>query len=314
MVLGASPLALRTATVERATLPVLIETTGTVRPVQRAVIAAKVMGTIESLPITLGQRVRAGDVLAHLSAGEISARVLQAESQLDLARRDLERERELLAKGAATAEHVKALENRLATASAQLREAEAMLGYTTITAPFDGVIARRPAHAGDLAVPGQPLLELEGLDRFEIEADIPDTLAASLVLETPLEIEIPASGLRFTATLAELSSAADATARTVPAKLRVPPGTAVRSGQFARVQVPAGSASVILAPATAITRFGQMERVFVAVNGRAILRLVKTGATRGERVEILSGLDAGEQVVAAPPASLRDGAPLAPQP
>ncbi len=310
------PVTVHLATARLENLPVLVETTGTVRPVQRAVIAAKVMGTIESLPLALGQRVRAGDLLVQLSAAEISARVLQARSQLNLVRRDLDRERDLFAKGAGTGETVKSLEDRLATTDAVLREAEAMLSYTTLVAPFDGVVSRRIADAGMLATPGQPLLELEGSDVFEVEADIPDSLAPGLAPGTSLTVHVPAASLTFTGTLAEISSAADPIARSVSAKISVPAGTAVRSGQFARVQLPAAPAPTLLIPASALTLFGQMERVFVAVGGRAHLRLVKTGATRTAtdsstaQIEILSGLDNGEQVVLAPPPGLRDGQPI----
>jgi RND family efflux transporter MFP subunit len=195
-----------------------------------------------------------------------------------------------------------------------VREAEVMLGYTTVRAPFDGVVARKLAHAGDLAAPGLPLLEIEGTADFQVEAGIPDSLAAGLAPGAALAIDVPATGVTFTGRLAELSSASDAYARTVTARLAVPAGTAVRSGQFARVQVPGAPVRALLAPAAAVTTFGQMERVFVAANNRAELRLVKTGAARGDRVEILAGLSADERVVVNPPAGLREGQPLQVQP
>jgi apolipoprotein N-acyltransferase len=67
-------------------------------------------------------------------------------------------------------------------------------------------------------------------------------------------------------------------------------------------------------PASAVSHFGQMERVFAVEHGRAVLRLVKTGRTVADRTEILAGLTAGETVVLAPPATLRDGQPVTPQP
>ena len=96
-------------------------------------------------------------------------------------------------------------------------------------------------------------------------------------------------------------------------KVALPAGS-VRSGQFARLQVAAGRTETLLVPAAALTRFGQMERVFVVENGRAVLRLVKTGRITGDRLEILSGLNAGEQIVLAPPAALRDGQAVTLQP
>lgn len=309
------PAKVRVAIVHAENIATLTEVTGTIRPVQRAQIAAKVMGTIEELPITLGQKVRAGDLLVKISAGEITARVAQAQAQLNVARRDLERERDLLTKNASTADMVRGLEDRLAMTQAMMREAEVMLGYATVRAPFDGVVARKLAHTGDLAAPGQPLLEVEGLGDFQVEAAVPDSLATKLAPGTALAIDVPAAGLSFNGTLAELSSAADANAHSVLAKISVPAGTAVRSGQFARVQLSGAPVKTLLAPAAAVSTLGQMERIFVAGDGnRAVLRLVKTGATRGDRVEILAGLDDGERVVVAPPTGLRDGQSLEVQP
>jgi RND family efflux transporter MFP subunit len=305
------PAKVRLATVRAEDLPVVTEITGTIRPLQRAQIAAKLMGTIDELPVTLGQAVRAGDLLVKISAGEINARVAQAQSQLNVARRDLARERDLLGKGASTADMVRGLEDRLTMTQAMVREAEVMLGYATIRAPFDGVVSRKHAQAGDLASPGYPLLELEGTGAFQVEAAIPDSFAAKLAPGATFAVEVPSAGLSFNAALAELSSTADPHARSVLAKLTVPAGTAVRSGQFVRIQLPGAPVRMLLAPAAAVSLLGQMERIFVATDkNRAVLRLVKSGATRGDRVEILSGLDANERVVVAPPAGLREGQSL----
>jgi RND family efflux transporter MFP subunit len=296
-------------------LPAMEEVTGTVQPVQHAQLAAKVMGAIEEMPVTLGQRVHRDDRLVVIAAGEINARVAQAQSQFNEARRDLERERGLLPAGASTADMVKGLEDRCAAAQAMLREAEVMLGYATIRAPFDGVIARKFANAGDLASPGLPLLEIEGFTGFEVKAGVPDSLAAALAVGTHVTVEIPALGASFTGTLSELSSAADPDAHTVEVKVAVPGNAAVHSGQFARIQVPGAPARALLAPASAVGSVGQMERIFVAGDdNRAVLRLVKTGARRGNRVEILAGLDEGERVLVAPPTGLREGQPLEIQP
>jgi RND family efflux transporter MFP subunit len=304
------PAQVSVATVRAQEVPAMSEVTGSVRPVQRATIAAKVMGTIAELPVTLGQPIKEGDVLLRIAAAEISARLLQAQAQLNQAQRDLTRERTLLAQNASTSDMVKGLEDRVAMTEAMVNEAEVMLGYTTITAPFDGVVARKLADAGDLAAPGMPLLEVEGTTAFEIDTNLPDSLAARLKPGARLNVEIPAANLRFTAELTELSPAADAQARTVPAKLAVPADAGARSGQFVRVQVPGAPVQVLLVPSTAVKRQGQMELVFVAHAGRAELRIVKTGALRGDAVEILSGLADSESVIVNPPAGLREGQPL----
>lgn len=297
----------RIATVEARDVATTIEVTGTVRPVERATIAAKVMGAINELRVALGQKVTRGDTLLTIAAAEISARVAQAKAQLSQAQRDLAREKKLLEQNASTPDLVKSLQDRVAMTAAMVREAEVMQGYTTITAPFAGVVARKFVDAGELAAPGVPLLEIEGDDAFEIDAGIPDALALNLRVGDGFAIDVPTAGLKFTARLSELSSAADASAHTVTARFAAPAEVRVRSGQFARVQIPGTPAPTLLVPTTAVTTLGQMERVFLALDGRAGLRLVKTGARRGDNVEILSGLAAGERVVADPPETLREG-------
>lgn len=304
------PARVRTTAVVAREIPASIEVTGTVRPVQRAQVAAKIMGTIEELPVTLGQQVRAGELLARISAGEIAAQVAQARAQLNGARRDLERERGLLEKGASTTETVRRLEDQLVASEARLREAEVMLGYAEIRAPFDGVVARRPANAGDLAAPGALLLEIEGTSRFEIEAGVPESLTSGLKVGSLLRVEVPSGSRHFEGRIAEVSSAADPQARTVLVKIAVPEDTPVRSGQFVRVAVPGEVRRALFVPASAVTRFGQMERVFsIGPDDRAVLRLVKTAGRHNGLIEIVAGLSEGERVIVDPPAGLREGQP-----
>ncbi len=288
--------------------PLLTEVTGTVLPAQRATLAAKVMGGISDLPVTLGQRVAAGDVLLKISAPEIAARVALARSQYNVAQRDLARERDLLDKGASTSDMVRGLKDRHTGAEAMVREAETMLGYTELRAPFAGTVTRKFVNAGDLAAPGQPLLVLEGSGDLQIETGIPGSLAANV--QVGAELLVQTSAAEFHARVVELSSTADTSARTVTAKLAVPAGASVRSGEFVHVHVPAGSVRAILVPADAVSTAGQLERVFVAANNRAELRLVKTGAAHDGQIEILSGLAAGETVIVRAPAGLREGQPL----
>ena len=307
---ASAPVPVRTARVIGSTAPIVTTVSGTIRPVQRAVIAARITGSIVELPVTLGQHVAAGDLLVRLSAAELEARVAQAETQLAQARRELARETTLLASGAAADDSVKNLTERVTMAEAALREAQTNLSYTVLRAPFDGVVAKRPAYGGDLATPGTPLLGLEGETPFEIEVPVPETLARALHPGTSLAVSCDDGS--FAAPVSEISSAADPVDRNVLVKLGVPGSAVVRSGEFARVDVPGSSALMLLAPASAITTFGQMERAFVVTpEGRASLRLVTTGARRGDQVEILAGLDAGEQVIVDPISGMRDGQAVA---
>lgn len=305
----------RLAPVRSAQLPLPSQSMGTVRPLRSAQVSARVMGTIEEMPVALGQHVRAGDLLVKISAEEIAAKVGQAQAQLSAARRDLDRETALLAKGASTADLVKGLQDRFDGAQAMVREAEVMQGYATLRAPFDGVVARKLADVGDLAAPGQPVLVIESSGAFQVEVPLPDSVAAGLAPGAELDVTLASAGHSFRGRLLEVSSSADAGSHTVLAKIAVPAEVAARSGEFARVAVAGSPVAALLVPTSAVSVTGQMQRVFVVGEGaRAVMRLVRTGAVHGEETEILSGLEANERVVVAPPATLREGQALEIQP
>lgn len=287
-----------------------VEVVGTVQAVDRAEIAAKIAGNIIALPVDLGSRVKQGELLVELSAGEISAQVQQAKAQLEQARRNLAREENLLKKNAATPESVKSLQDSARIAEAAYREALTMFDYARITAPFAGIVTRKFANTGDLATPGKPLLILEEGTHLQVVTDIPEAMVATIGKGDRLQVAIPSAGMITEGTVAEISPTADPTSRTAPVKLSLPVDDRLRSGQFARVSLAAAGAETLMIPAEAVVPFGQMERVFVVDDGRARLRLVRTGAQENSDVEILSGLEEGDTVVVAGNVHLVDGQPV----
>lgn len=295
---------IRTATATASPSLRFHEVPGTVVAVERARLAPKVMGTVELVPVALGGKVSKGDLLVKIAAREIEARLEQARAGLNQADRDLQRETALLSKNASTAETVRNLEDRHRQMLAMVSEAETMLGYTRIVAPFDGVVARKLVSEGDLASPGNTVIEVDGRSRLRVEAGVPESFA-SLPVGTLLPLHV--DGVAFAGVLAELSSSAEPMSRTVLAKIDLPNGSPVRPGQYVRVSIPAGEASPVVVPLAAVTRLGQIERVFVIRDGRASLRIVRTGAVGEGGVEITAGLDAGETVATDGAGVLRDG-------
>jgi len=286
------------------------EVVGTVQAVDRAVIAAKVSGTIEEIPVILGSEVKAGDLLVKISAGEISAKVIQAQAQLEQARRNLEREEKLLKKNAATAESVKSLKDVYRVADAVHKETKTVLGYSTITAPFDGLITNKKANVGDLATPGTPLLQLEDNRRLQVVTSVPETLVLQIKLGDSLSVFIPAAKLDIKGTVAEVAPAADPLSRTASVKINIDEAPQLRSGQFARVALPGRNKNTLFVPDSAVHTFGQMDRLFVVSRNKAHLRLVRTGSILDDQIEILAGLEPGESVITHSSSQLVDGQPV----
>lgn len=295
-----------TTTVTAAELPQIRHLPGTVQSTSRATVAAKVMGTVTAVP-TVGQSVAAGQVLVQVSAAEITAAVDQAKAALDLATRNHAREAALLERGASTAETVRTLEDQRRIAAAQLEAATAQLSYTQVAAPFAGRVTTRFVETGDLAAPGAPLFALDG-QHLEVQVAVPESLAPATLGDT-LKVEL-ADMIAVNATVTEASPAADPLTRSRLVRLALPTDAPAIAGQFVRVRWPDQPATVLRVPSTAVSAFGQMQRVFVAANGHATLRLVKIGHIQDGATVILSGLNAGEIIVTNPPATLRDGQPL----
>lgn len=292
-----SAVAVHVQTVQESSSHAQVELVATIQAVQQAAIAAKVTGTITELPVVLGSRVKRGDLLVKISAEEISARLLQAQAQLDQAKRNLAREQNLLKKNATTPETVKSMQDMFAVARASMQEAKAMLAYTAITAPYDGVITSKLANSGDLATPGTPLLQLENDSRLQAVTAIPESLINQLKEGDSLSIQIPSVRAKVSGTVAEIAPTVDPLSRTAPVKIDIAYDAALKTGQFARVNLPVNPATTLFIPHSAVIPSGQMNKVFVLEQGKAQLRLVRVGSRTGDQVEILAGLSPGDQVI-----------------
>ncbi|MEW6156199.1 MAG: efflux RND transporter periplasmic adaptor subunit [Verrucomicrobiota bacterium] len=288
------------------------EVVGTVRARTRAVLEAKISGRIERMLAAPGQAVRLNALLVQLDVQEIRARLEQARAQHEQAERDLKRYEILIEQNAITRQEFDAAQARQRVAKAGVAEAETLLGYAQITAPFDGVITRKFSDVGDLALPGKALLELEDPTALRLEADVSEALIDWIQPAQTLNVRVQKETIG--GRVAEIAPAANPATRTFLVKLDLPAWPGLRSGAFGRVAVPLGESQTLRVPVNAVVRRGQLEYIVIANAGKAQLRLVKTGKMHGMEVELLAGATAGERVVISDPTMLRDGQPLQIQP
>jgi RND family efflux transporter MFP subunit len=300
----------RVQAAERKPFAATEDVVGTVRPQLSASIEGKVSGRIEEMRVVPGQMVKTGELLAKLDAREIQARLDQTSAALQQAESDFKRAADLLQQKILSQSEYDGAQSRFRVAEATQAEAKTMLGYTKILAPFDGVITRKLADVGDLAMPGKPLMQMENPARLRLDADVPEALISNVKLGDSLAVRVAAATGEITGVVSEMSPAADPNSRTYLVKLDLPESVNLRSGQFGRVAVPVGEVDSIRVPAATVVQRGQMEMVFVAVSGHAQLRLVKTGRRSAGEIEIVSGLNAGEPVVVDSVDHLADGQPL----
>ncbi len=332
---AAPPIKARVATSRKVGIPILVEAVGTVRSRHLTIISSRLVAQVERLLKQPGDAVKAGEPLVVLDSRDLKARAAQAEAALrGLEERlknlhtELERTKNLFAKEAATQQDLDASTSRLAEAAAQreaaekaLEEVRIQLDHAVITAPFEGLVFEKHVDPGDLAAPGKPLLGIYDPTRLRLEALVEERLLWRLKPRDMLEVSIDAPGRSVTGEVSEIVPAVDPITRTGTVKIDLPSDPDLQPGMFGRARVPAGNREAIVVPAAAVQRRGQLEVVFAvaAEAGKPALagmRLVRSGenvvspGAEERLVEVLSGLDAGVEVILSPPPDLRDGTPL----
>jgi RND family efflux transporter MFP subunit len=207
-------------------------------------------------------------------------------------------------------------EDAVAAATARVKQAEAAVASAAvtlkemvITAPYDGIISARPVDEGVLATPGMPLLAIETITGFRVDTELPEANIDYVRLQQKVLVRIPAlSDKLIEGKITIIVPAADERSRSFLIKVTLPPDSQVKSGMFARVQIPLGTASSMLVKKTAVVERGQLTGLYLVDSGKiAHFGLIRTGRTFGDLVEVLSGLKEGDNYVENPPLNLSEG-------
>lgn len=273
--------------------PDVHEVVGTVRAKQSAAVSARVAGRVEQVGAQDGDTVTTGQILALLDDRELRAEFQRAKA-------DYERSRKLLDEKSATQSEVDAVE-------ARFRVAEAALTHTRILAPFDGVVARKLCEVGDMATPGKALFVVDRSAAMRFEAQVPERLTGPVAVGKSAHVRIDATGEKCVGTVAEIVPAADPVTRTVLVRFDLDCRRTVRSGMFGRAEILVGERPAVFVQRDSVRQRGQLTFVHVIADGRAQMRLVKTGREYSGMVEVVAGLQPGERIVTQAEGELTDG-------
>ncbi len=190
----------------------------------------------------------------------------------------------------------KAAQAKTLQAEAVVREATIALGFTKIVAPEDGVVLKRFVEAGDLALPGKPLVALRTSGAFRLEAYVREGLITKGSPGSKLKVSIETLGKTVDALVEEIVPYADPSSRTFLVKASIPHIDGLYPGMFGKLLIPVKTRDVVVVPHDAVRQVGQLELLFVKQNEKWSSVYVKTGARIGQDVEILSGLNGGETI------------------
>jgi len=282
---------------------------GTVVARNRAEITTRMMARVTQLTADVGSRVGSGQVLIRLGTDDIAANRAKAEAAVmvataarDEAEKHADRMDALLAQDVVPQvqrdqAHLQLTqaESQLAMATATLSEVETAGSYASIEAPCAGEVVSRYIDEGDVAAPGMPLLVVEQAGPREARLAVPVTAAQSLSVGDTVRVTT-LDGLTADAPVRVVAAGADPYSKTVEVRVTLPADWP--TGVSVTALVPTGTTKAITVPNNAIVRRGQLTGVRVVTADGAALRWIRLGRTvDGSRVEVLSGLNEGDEIL-----------------
>jgi len=314
------------AVAERDSLAAAVVVTGTLLPYREVEVRAQVPGVLTGLRVDRGDAVREGQVLARIEAEGIQgqaasaqAGVAAAEANLALAARQLESARKLHEAGAMSEIEFRQAQAAYEAAQAQLEAARAQAvgageqaRRTTVVAPFAGEVSKRHASEGEAINIGQPLFTIVDARILELAGQVPVNRAAGLRPGLPVELTVDAlPGRVLSGEVARVEPTADPATGQVGVYVRLPNhNRALVGGLFATGRILTGQRQEsVVVPTSAVRRDAAQPYVWAIRDGRAVRQPVTVGAEDMHRgvVQVLAGLEPGEQVIAAP-GTIEDGA------
>jgi RND family efflux transporter MFP subunit len=276
---------------------------------EEAKLATRASGTVRSVHVDVGARVRTGQVLVRLDGAGVESAVAAAEAGVTVARKTYERLENLARDGAATDQEVDQARAQLKMSEAQLAEARANRDYVVLKAPFAGTVTARYVDPGDLASPGQPVMTVSGSSGVKVVADAPAALAGRIATGDRVRVLEPESGRHWPATVTRRVPVIEQMSNRFRLEAIFEEGATGTPlpGTYVRLAVAGIEEPGLLIPSDAVVREGQLTGVFTLEDGTLRLRWIRPGRTAEGMVEVLSGLSPDTRVVRDPPPNLLDG-------
>jgi RND family efflux transporter MFP subunit len=311
-----------------------LNVSGQIEASQSANISSRVMGYITMLKVKVGDHVNKGQLLATISNQDIVAKrsqtdatIAEAQAAVKSAQKDFERFTILYNQQSATAKELdnvtlqySAAKSRLEGARQMRNEANAMLGYTSLTAPFSGTVTQKLSDAGSMASPGMPILTIEQSGSYQVSASVPENIINQIHQGTEAVITIKAIDRIIKGTVSQINPSSQFTGGQYIIKVSIPDKdkTGLYAGMYANVSIPvkeniavkpAGNA--VMVPLSSIEHKDQLTGLYtVGSNNTALLRWVRLGKIYGDKVEVLTGLEKNEQFVLNAKGQLYNGVPV----
>lgn len=299
---------------------------GKIEAVNSASLSTRMMGFVNKVHVTVGQKVNKGQLLISINNADLSAKqaqanagVTEAQAAFSNAEKDYQRFQNLFAENSATQKELDDQRARYEMAKARLEgarqmknEVESQFAYVNLRAPFNGVITNKFIDEGDMANPGVPLISVEGSGSFQVTASVPEREIAKIKSGEEVQVLVKSLDIKLPGTITEVSTSARNTGGQYLVKVVLDETeSGILSGMYATVQFPvenSGDATALLIPKEAIVHRGELTGIYtVSQSNTAILRWLRLGRTIGDKVEVLSGLSPEEKYIVEADSKLFNG-------
>lgn len=293
-----------------------IQATGQIEAVQSVELRPEVQGRITDILVREGQEVGAGTGLFKVDDAELKAQVAQAGAERELARQALQRTQQLIAQNASSAADLEQAQAKAQGAEANYDLLKTRLDRTTVRAPFAGVAGRRLVSIGTYVSSQTPLITLQSVNPQYAVFQVPERYAERLRQGQLVSFQVAAlPGRNFSGEVVFVSPVVELPSRTITIKARVPNSQRqLAAGMFIEARLATDiRPTAVIVPEDAILPLQGEVFVWIAKDGKAERRPVTLGVRTAGWVEVLSGVQAGEQVIVGGTAFLFPNAPLMPQ-
>jgi membrane fusion protein (multidrug efflux system) len=292
-----------------------LQNTTTLEPRNTAVLVARRQGQVLAIPAEEGMWVNRGTVLARLDDREARLAVQRTELAAEVAKREVERGRQLHEQGYLSPKELDDLEVRLRNAWVGLEQARYDLSQMTITAPFAGRVVQRLVQLGETVTAGKECFRVDDFDPVLARLYFPERELSRVRVGLEAAVAMDAHpGERFRGRVSLVNPVVDRANGTFKVTVEVPNRSGLlRPGTFARVQLKTGEFSAaLLLPRRALLGEDGEDYVFVARADTVVHVPVRVGAIEGDTAQILQGLKAGDRVVTVGQGGLKTGTKIKP--
>ncbi len=290
--------------------------TGTLMANEEVDLVSELAGRITELGFEEGGQVSAGQVLVRINDDELQAQLRKAEANLELAKDDEGRKKQLLAVSGISQEQYDASKATLAGLQADADDLRARIAKCTIRAPFSGLVGLRNVSAGGFVASNTVIAKLQQTDPMKIEFAVPERYGRMVLVGSSIRFTLEGDTATYAGTVYAVDPRVDAVTRTVKVRARCgnKEGRLI-PGAFAKVDVRLEKLTdALVVPAEALIPDIQGQKVLLMKGGQAVSARVQLGIRNATSVQLTSGVQPGDSVIVTGLLALRDGAAVRPIP